>query len=306
MDAEITKLDGTTFSFEEQGIRITDFIVSSLPIQSEYETIEGRDRRVDKGATFGPRTIRTPFYFEAYDLLDWPLFRDYIFSLVLEKEPFYIREKRRMSHRPYKYEIPGQEKVINTEYLPQYIGGKRYLVRLQNTFDLDQIYKNGKGSFTFETVELPFAESIGTTQDIQSSGLTSESELWGFGMGLSDDPDSLVYTHEGKTSFRIFNAGNLPIHPFDQDLKITISNVVGSTEYFELKNKTNNTAFHVNEAVSNIQTIVIDGPIVKSNGLAFLRSTNKQFIELVPGWNDFEITGATSAKVEFDFRFYYK
>src|SRR5699024_1545094 len=135
-------------------------------------------------------------------------------------------------------------------------------------------------------------------------GISANEELWGFGMGLIADNESLKYTHTG-TLFKIFNAGNVPIHPFEQELKITISDVVGSSDYLELENTTNGTIFRVNEGVSSSQEIVIDGANITSNGLQYLRQTNKQFIELDVGWNDFRINGATDAKVSFDFRFYY-
>ena len=114
-----------------------------------------------------------------------------------------------------------------------------------------------------------------------------------------------MYTVYDKTSFRVYNAGNVPIHPFQQDLKITIKQVRGSASYFELRNLTNGTVFRVNEAVSSAQTIVLDGPNITSNGLNFLRKTNKGFIELSHGWNDFQIYGASRATIEFYFRFYY-
>jgi len=305
MDAEIIRKNGDTFSFEEHGIRIEDFLISSIPIQSEYDSIEGSDRRIDKGATFGERTIKTPFHFEAYDLLDFPLFRDFIFGLILSKESFYIREKRRISNQSYGFEVPGQEGIVPSTYENKYVGGKRYLVRLQNTFDIDQIERFGRGSFTFETTELPFAESTGTTQDIQRDGIDADSELWGFGMGLIADDEALKYTHAG-TAFRIYNAGNVPIHPFEQELKIIIKNAFNSTEFLRLKNLTNGTAFKLNEGLPQGKELVLDGPIITIDGLNALRRTNRQFLELEPGWNEFELTGVSSARVEFDFRFYYK
>src|SRR5699024_11665165 len=40
----------------------------------------------------------------------------------------------------------------------------------------------------------------------ETSGINSDDELWGFGMGLIADDDSLIYTHTG-TTFKIFNPG---------------------------------------------------------------------------------------------------
>ena len=137
----------------------------------------------------------------------------------------------------------------------------------------------------------------------KNSGINSNDELWGFGMGLIADDDSLIYTHTG-TSFKIFNPG-IEIHPFEQDIVIEISDIVGSTSYFQLENLTTNDIFRVNESVNNNQLIKLDGPNITSNNLQFLRKTNRKCITLAPGWNDFRVKGATSAKVSFDTRFYY-
>lgn len=304
MDLQINKKNRESFNFDQYGIMVKDFIVSSIPLNSVYSEVDGRHGTVDYGATFGTRTITVPFNLKAYDLMDFPLLRDVLFGLVLDTESFYIREMRRPKKLAYSFVDTTEQPRMDSETDNKLVGGKQYLVRLQNTFDLEQIELDGEGELEFETTELPFAESIGTTQDIERDGIDDNSELWGFGMGLIADDESLKYTHEG-TSFRIYNAGNVPVHPFQQELKITISNVSGSSKEFELKNKTNGTTFKVNEEVKSNQVIVLDGPNITSNEIQFLRKTNKGFIELETGWNDFSIKGATSAKVEFSFLFYY-
>lgn len=304
MDVQINKKNGESFTLEQYGILVKDFIVSSISLESEYANVEGRAGRIDYGANYGTRTITVPFRLQAYDLMDFPLLRDLLLGLVLEKESFYIREMRRARKLTYAFVDTNEPARMASGTNNQFVDGKRYLVRLQNTFDIEQIESDGEGELVFETAELPFAESIGTTQDIQQNGINANDELWGFGMGLIADDDSLTYTHNG-TSFRIYNAGNVHVHPFEQDLRITIDNVQGSSSYFELKNETNGTRFRTTAGIANGHTVVIDGANVTRNSLAFLRHTTKEFIELAPGWNEFTISGATSARVAFDFRFYY-
>ena len=458
MDVEITKKNGKTFRLSEYDIQAQDFNVSSIELLPTYGSIEGRSGTVDYGADYGSRTISVPFYLHAYDMHDYPLLRDELFSLVATKESFYIRELRR----------PSEFTTCDDGYDDRYVGGKRYLVRLSNVIDLDQQRTYGFGEMVFETTELPFAESIGTSADIDGAnlipyadlsnannysqwtaigdtsftssspvkyegynkeflrvsvpsaevgsnrrvrtgyniklingrnyelsfiavssdwldtdfnytgiltlsgsfaqrvnlnrtkvgdvdvdgfikpvykyyadythnsesgdsyslmigtkqtnesgayfllaepsirplgGINSNDELWGFGMGLIADDDSLIYTHTG-TEFKIFNPG-IEVHPFEQDLVIEISDVVGSTSYLQLENLTTGDVFRVTEAVNGNQLIKLDGPNITSNGLQYLRKTNRKYITLAPGWNNFRITGATSAKVSFDTRFYY-
>lgn len=263
------------------GVKPLDIFISSISKTRNSETIEGRNGRVNKGFTYDTRDVQLKLLLKANDTKDYRLLRNAVYEMFRKGDELYVSE--------------------------EYEKGKRYLITVDAQY-IPERYNNNQthaeATVTAHISELPFAESIGTTQDIQANGIDSEDGLWSFGMGLIDDPDSLIYTHTGNV-FKIYNAGDIPIHPFEQNFKITITNITGSNSYFELKNLTNNTVFHVNEAVSSDKKIVIDGPNVTNNGLAFLRITTKDFIELVPGWNEFRITGATSAKVEFDFRFYY-
>lgn len=304
IDIQINKPNGESFTFEQYGIIVKDFVVSSIPLDPVYEKPEGSDRRVDYGATYDARTIRVPFEARAHDLHDYPLLRDFLFEKILDKESFYIQEMRRAKKLAYAFVDTNEAPRMQEGTENKLMGGKRYLVRLQNTFDLEQMELDGEGELVFETTILPFAESIGTTQDIQRNGISANNELWGFGMGLIADDDSLKYTFASR-SFKIYNAGNVPIHPFEQDLKITISDIQGSASFLQLRNNTNGSTFRVNDSSLNGKKVVINGPTVTINSLQEFRKTNRKYVELEPGWNDFTLTGASIAKVSFDFPFYY-
>src|SRR5690625_5302982 len=168
------------------------------------------------GATYGSRTIRIPFYLDAHDLLDVALLRDKLFELVTDVEPFYIRELKRSKYA-LRHVCDDGESV---DYEDKYVGGKRYKVRLTSTvFEIEQMFTYGFGELTFETTDLPFAESIGTTADIDSNGLRYSDELWSYGMGLLYDNESHRYTHSTR-SFEIYYAGTLPMHTFQVELTL--------------------------------------------------------------------------------------
>lgn len=298
MDAEITKLNGKTFRLSDYGVTVRDFNVGSIPIIGRYGTMEGRSGTVDYGADYGQRPISVPFYAKAHDMADYPLLRDEIFQLVATKEPFYIRELRRQN----------EVMIIDEDEGDKLVGGKRYKVRMNGDMTLDQQRHYGFGELSLETVDSPFAESIGTTQDIENNGINADSVLWGYGMGLIADDDSLIYSHiaSRNTPFRVYNAGNVPVHPFEQYLKISIPMQNGSTDFFQLTNKTNGSTFRVSEKVPVLGEITIDGANVTSNGLQYLRKTDRRYVHLDVGWNEFIMTGAEIARFEFDFRFYYR
>ena len=273
----IQRHNGETINLDDAGIRTRDFIISAPTYNHQLGEIEGGLGVVDYGTTIGPREITVYFRATSYDTEDFSLLRDEIFHIFRSEESFYLIEHREP--------------------------GKRWLVKVQDTYSIPQ--RNVFGNFEIRFIGLKgVSESKGTTQDIQQDGINANSDLWGFGMGLIADDESLIYTHSG-TSFRIFNAGNVHVHPFEQELKITIDNVQGSTTLLQLRNKTTGDSFRTKEGVSN-QEIVLDGPNITSNGLRYFRNTNHKFITLAPGWNEFVITGATSARAAFDFRFYYR
>jgi len=193
VDVQITKKNGESFTLEQFDILVKDFIVSSIPLESEYGKVEGSNRNIDYGATYSTRTITVPFVLRARDLMDFPLLRDVLFSLVNDTESYYIREMRRAKKLSYAFVDPPEPPKMDDDSINQFVGGKRYLVRLQNTFDIEQIEKDGEGELVFETTELPFAESIGTTQDIQENGINADDELWGFGMGLIEEMGDVEY-----------------------------------------------------------------------------------------------------------------
>lgn len=283
-------MDGESFKLSDYDIQVRDLNVESIEIIPQYGTIEGRSGRVDYGANYGSRSITTPFYIRAHDMLDYPLLRDMLYSLVISRESFYIRELRRPTDKGY---CPA-----GGEYDDVYVGGKRYKVRLANTVNLDQQRIYGFSELVFETTELPFAESIGTSADIDRNGILYSQELWSYGMGLLHDEESHKYTHDTNT-FRVYNPSNVAIHPFEQYLKITIDNASGQVT---LRNNTTDDEFKYNENLNN-RKLVLDGPNITVNNLQALRDTNKKFITLAPGWNEFTSTGG--ARVNFDFRFYY-
>lgn len=300
MDIRITRKNGQSFTFSEHGIIVKDFLVSSIPILANYGQVEGADGVVDYGATYGQRTITVPFAFESYDLLDFPLFRDFLFDLVISKESFYIQELRRAKRLGYKFVDINEPSQIDSESDNQLLGGKRYLVRLQNTFDLEQESLWGQSELVFETTELPFAESIGTTQLIQANGVNANDELWGYGMGILADDESQKYTNTSSL-FRIYNAGNIPVHPFQQDLRIELSGINGSG--FTMENLTTGDKFVINDSLVGTDTFVIDGADMTHNGIPALRKTNRRYISLARGWNEIRLN--RTAKTVFDFRYYY-
>jgi len=285
-------VNGDEFLLSDYSIYVRDFSVSSIEIESVKKEDEGLDGYLDYGSFYKGREIKVPFYTKARDLHDYPLLRDEFYSIVNTREYYYVQEMRRNEYQD------GKNSKIN---------GKRYKVRLSNVIELEQMFEYGDGELIFETVDLPFAESVGTTQDIEKEGINSNDEKWGFGAGIVSEIDSQRYTIQAKreTEFLVYNAGNVAIHPFRQYLKLTIKDVVGSVDEFRLFNQSTQTYIHITEPLSSDDIVVFDGPNITKNSQQFFRNTRRTYIELKQGWNRFVLYHCDNATLEFDFRFYY-
>src|SRR5690625_1239032 len=129
-------------------------------------------------------------------------------------------------------------------------------------------------------------------------GISAIQARWGVGMGLISDDESLRYTHS-TTAFKIFNAGNVAVNPFEHELKISIEDISNG---YELENLTTGDVFKVTENMKENNDK--ERATVKNNGLQAIRKTNRRYITLARGWN--YIRQNRAIKTSWDFRFYYK
>lgn len=288
MDVLVVK-DGKKLKFSETPIVPLRFLVSSINQENFGQRVEGRAGILDCGVDDVSRTIRIPFFFKGKEDFDFPLIRDELFGLF-GKESFLLAES------------------------PDFSGiftGKQYEVRLSDVINPDQDEQDGRiaeGTLVFETTNLPYAQSIMTTQEIQSNGLNVDRD-WAFGMGLETlDDKELVYTHQAVAAqtFKVYNAGNVEVHPFETFFKLTIQNVTGSTEKFQVINLTNGSKINIVVPVTTSDKWVFDGPNILRNTQNAAKHTKKNFIYLDPGWNSFQIYYCASAEISFDFGFLYR
>lgn len=274
----VKRLNGQTYDLDSAEIRTLKFLAHSPTPINNFSRVDGHNGVIDNGTTFDARDIDVTLLANANDRATFSLLRDEIFDILSSGEAFYI------IHRMQK--------------------GKQWLVKVKTPYNIPQKHYYGEFDVTFTAIQ-GFAESVVTTQYIQQKGLLNADNI-SFGMGLETVDDSeLAYNHTGS-SFKVFNAGNVDIHPFESYLKIEIKNVTGSSSNFSLINRTNNSRFTVSKAVASSEVWLIDGPVIKRNSLMAASDTTKEFICLSPGWNTFNVSGASSANVSFDFNFLYR
>lgn len=265
----IQRINGQPIDISNYNLRLVEFDPDSPEYKTRYEEVEGGDGAIDLGTTVGIRKLKAICKVSARDMYDIALIRNEIFQLFDSKEEFYLIDKREM--------------------------GKRWLVKVDPYTISTLRYVRSEVTLQF-TAAFPYAESIGTTMDPR----TFDSGLWQVGQGLITD--DLSYTHT-VSSFRIYNAGNVLINPRRMPLLITFK---GASTNLKIRNKTTGDEWSYTGMTATNDTIRLDRIRSTKNSLSIFRETNRKVISLKSGWNDFEITGATSPfSISFDFRFYY-
>jgi len=258
------------------GVKPLDIFISSISKERVTHRDDNSSLLVDKGSIYATRTIELDMWLTSHDTQDYRLLRDELYAML--DDVCYVVE--------------------------QYQPGKRYTIRIGDEFIPERLpnnQRNAQAKVSCSVVGLPFAESIETTDYIDKNGLRYSDEKWQYGMGLLYDEESHKYTHD-STSFRIYNAGNVPIHPFQQDLLIELTGITGSG--FEMKNITTGDVFKINDEMKPSDVFVIDRAGMLLNQTQGLRKTNKNYITLANGWNEFRLN--KPAKTRFEFRYYYK
>src|SRR5690625_6448203 len=102
MDVEIVKKNGRKFRLSDYGV-VKDFVVDSIDREVVRDSVDGRPGSLDYGVFEGYRSINVPFILKAKDLHDYAQLRDELYSLVGDREPFYIRDMRRPKKIKYNF-----------------------------------------------------------------------------------------------------------------------------------------------------------------------------------------------------------
>ncbi|MEH7246458.1 phage tail family protein [Neobacillus niacini] len=167
---------------------------------------------------------------------------------------------------------------------------KRWLVKVATPFQPDQRQLYGFFDVEFTAIN-PFAESIFTTLDPSANA----AQITGLGSR------AVNYKHTTAT-FEILNDGDIEIDPRAVPFAITFT---GASTNLKIKNLTTGDVWQYTGNSAGSDKVVLNGIRATKNGLSVFRDTNRKLITLAPGWNAFEVTGATSPfEISFDFRYY--
>ena len=297
MDLEVIKQNGEKFLLSDYDVVVQDIKIYSIPMLHNRQRIDGFDGSLSYGTEYGDRKIEVTATFIAKDLHDYAHLRDELFNLLNDSNGYYIRELRRLNKKQYEFIDLNEKPKEKTGTDNSYVNGKQYYVELDGDFEFEQDDVYGSTTINFKTSGLPFAESIYTTKELNDTGYDALVEKYGLVDSINSDNTKYKFT---ERNFTVWNAGNVTVEPETMYLKITATGTNGA---LEIRNKTTGDTFKVNAEFGG--TLIIDGMSTILNSVNVFRDTNKRFISLATGKNDFEVIGEFN-DITIDFRFYYK
>ena len=104
-------------------------------------------------------------------------------------------------------------------------------------------------------------------------------------------------------TFSVYNAGNVAVEPESMYLDIVFADTRGDS--ITVKNKTTGEVLEINAKTTG-HVVRQQGMVIYVGGINRFRDTNRRFIRLLPGINEFEVTGSSYSRASVDFKFYYK
>ncbi|MFK5673033.1 phage tail protein [Mammaliicoccus sciuri] len=211
---------------------------------------------------------------------------------------FFVREMgasvveipfQHFNDKPFKFE-------------PNYLSGKTIKLQLNSAISFDVTQISGQIAIEFETVDLPYYESIGRSLDLASgrtSSLWSSDMLMDWEMGSS----TRKYVFENVKTGTVYYHGTYPIEQFNQECKVSIT-LTESTKEFNWYTSASDMIEIKGLNLKGGDVITFDGLQTYRNNVPINEYTRLNFPKFNPGANTFKFNQKIE-KVVFDLKFYY-
>ena len=260
-----------------EGVKPLDIFVSSVNKRRLTEEFEGRTGTLNYGYDYGERSVDLSLWLEAHDTIDYRLIRNELYAFFDTHDVFYIEETR----------VPSRvlKVTIDESYIPE---------RINQTHSSVEI--------SCRTLDSVFWESKYTTLELHDTGYSATAEKYGLVDNIDDEKVKYRFT---ENTFAVYNAGNVTVEPESMYLELLFYYCTIPDGKMTVKNLTTGDVLEIN-SVENRMHIKQSGMKLTIGAVQRFRDTNRRFISLAPGDNQFEITGATFDEARFDFKYYFK
>lgn len=220
---------------------------------------------------------------------------------------FYLRE---LSAPDLTIRFEDMFKPQKQEFELEYTDGRQIYVGLVTEVSIDTTQIAGEIELEFETIELPYFESIGYSTDFESESLSMEKWAVSDNVDFDVDSNKRQYTFNNVKIVDVYYAGTVEINQFNQDSVVYIT--LG--ENVSKDDKSGATFYMTNSGdVINIKGLELrSGDVIKFDGLHTYRNglniddynIGKRQPTLLPGWNTFHST-KTMQQIKFKHKCYY-
>ena len=259
------------------GVIPLEIFVGSVGKERAIDTVDGRPGVVDYGFNYTDRPVSLFLRIKAADKIDFRLLRNEVFATFDVGSAFYVAES----------DVPSRvlKVVVDESYIPD------RLTEEYADFDIN-----------CRTLDSVFWESKYTTIELHDSGYSSAVEKYGLVDNIDDEKVKYRFT---GSNFSVYNAGNVTVEPESMMLNIIV-NAVQSDNNFTIRNKTTGEEIVLKRASAGSH-FRIQGMVISLGSITnVFRDTNRRFISLAPGDNQFEILNGTFEEIRFEFKFLYK
>lgn len=317
MDIEIKKKNGQRHTLNDFGFKVTNVTVESIEKETDYEKKENTSGRILLSSQYRKRNITVDCYVVSTKLNDNSRLRDEFYSLTNSNEPIHIRELRRTVPLNYRFVQPTEDDyqeideynvlVFNHEPFNDnhYVNGRQYQVMCSDVVVPEENGRKINFSIKFETVELPFAESIGTSLELEKR---PDRELWSNDMLIPFDEEDArrKYSFTNVYNNSVYYHGNVPNDQFNLFKKVTVvlGKNVKATEIFKFTLGNSDVMTIEGANLKKGDKIVYDGVQTFRNGIPINDLASNAQPKFYPGWNNFEFNQQVKS-VTFDLKFYY-
>ncbi|MFJ7950780.1 distal tail protein Dit [Lysinibacillus sp. NPDC096418] len=262
--------DGRKTDISKYSLKRLYHFIPSITMSHQLNPVDGGIGSIISDTRYESRIITVRFLYESYDIQDYYLLRDEINALFTRDKFFYIIFKNE-SYKRYKVRLNGNFLVTPAQYMEQ--------------FDVEFICED------------LYAESISTTRTHKEWDLNRWA--WNGEITWDDDLRYAFTTNE----FTVKNLGNVTIDPRQVYCMIEIEGIFASG--VTITNKTTGDVYHYSGPIDDDDMLILDGVRTFYNGESRFFMTNKRLLTLVPGDNNFIVTGGRVDSIIFDFKFLY-
>ncbi|MBC1231486.1 phage tail domain-containing protein [Listeria booriae] len=263
--------DGSRYYTRENNIDVKEFNPPGPSYITERVVMETFDGEIDMGSTLGRREIPFQLFLKCSEYGEYILKRNEFVRFVSGKQEIFVIDER---HKTVRW-------PVKIEGLSVMQKGGAPMADIGGTFVCSQ----------------GVSESLATTQD----PLFFETNLWSLGQNIPNSEDIRYKFNTNR--FRVYNASDVLINPERYPLVIRYK---GMSEGLTIANQTTGQSWTYTGTTREIDIIELNQVYPLLNGANVYKDTSKSEIWLLPGWNDFVITGSTGPlEILFDFRFYY-